>query len=85
MDKSVFRCLSYANPRRCKGYFKDSCRFCFMASTEETVLCDVCGYDIDYWEEKYEDYHNPETGKDICARCRNKIESEEKRVWAFQS
>jgi len=73
MTKIVFMCRKYYDLMRCNGYIQGKCTACYKADSMGAEFCDICGIEIDDWEEKYEDYHNSETGQDICRSCRKEF------------
>lgn len=68
MTKNKIMCLAGKHPAQC-GF---RCSQCSMYDICTIDYCDSCSQPIDDWAEKYEDYHFPETGKDICKSCREK-------------
>lgn len=72
MTRDTLMCLADKHPAQC-GF---RCNQCRMYDVVAVDYCDMCKLPIDSWAEKYEDYHSPETGEDICKSCREKIMKE---------
>ena len=68
MNRMLLMCKSYKTPSQCSH----PCSECWSHAAVGVDFCDICGAEIDDWAEDYDDYHNKETGKDICKKCRMK-------------
>lgn len=67
MTKDIIMCKAGRRPSHCYR----NCTECAHHDSVMLDFCDICGEEID-WDEKPSDYHNPETGQDICKDCREK-------------
>ena len=72
MTRDVLMCRAGKEPAQC-GF---NCASCLSYDVCIVDYCDICNQTIDDWAEDYNEYHFPETGKDICKKCREKIMKE---------